>query len=325
MNIITFLRDATIEEVVKHQKIQWLSATDTLEDALQMMDAKAVLSAPVIDILTQQIIGVVDMLDIVTYILQALGVSPEIDFDSVPVGYLESLEVDGRLISKTPVRAIVGNATKYRTQPAAAVVEPTRPLQSLVELFLSGVERVLVAENGQVFGLFSQSDMISIIAQSLYLLGQKKQRTIADLNLANGQLFTVTPTTRTLTALKEMCENQVSAVAIVAPTGKLVGNFSASNLKGLTSDEFISLHLSVLDFLQQQKLKDRPLITSLAHKKALHPTTISPKDTLEHAILMMAAARVHRLWVVNDDMMPTGMLSIADLLRVVTCTDMELN
>ena len=37
-----------------------------------------------------------------------MGLSPDTDFDAIPVGYLESLEVDGRFLSKTPVSIIVG-------------------------------------------------------------------------------------------------------------------------------------------------------------------------------------------------------------------------
>lgn len=45
----------------------------------------------------------------VIFILKALGLSPDMDFESVSVGYLESLEVDGHLIAKTAVGDIVGN------------------------------------------------------------------------------------------------------------------------------------------------------------------------------------------------------------------------
>jgi len=324
MNINTFLRDATINEVVKHQKIQWLSAVDTLEDALQVLDNKGILSAPVIDEGVEKVVGVLDVYDIVLFILKALGLSPNIDFDAIPVGYLESLEVDGTLIAKTPVGTIIRSVTNYRSPPPTEVVEPSRPLQSIMELFVSGVERVLVADGGEVYGIYSQSDMISLIAQSMYLVGLKKKRTIADLNLARSQMITVPTTTRVLSALKEMYVSGQPAVGIVLESGRLIGNFSASNLKGLKSDEFVSLHMSVVDFLHQQRFKERPLLTKMTHSKALHPSTVLPSDTLEHAILMMASARVHRLWVVKDDLKPIGVLTIADLLRVIICVDMEL-
>jgi len=324
MNITTFLRDSTVSEVAKPQKIAWLSASDTLEDALQVLDAKGILSAPIIEEDSQKIIGVLDMYDIVIFILRAMGLSPNIDFDSIPVGYLESLEVDGKLIAKTSLATIVENVTNFRSPAATEVVEPTRPLQSIMDLFVSGVERVLVAEDGQVIGMYSQSDMISLIAQSMYLIGLKKKRTIADLNLARGPMVTVSTTTRVLSALKEMFNQGVPAVGIVLESGRLIGNFSASNLKGIKSDEFVSLHMSVIDFLHNQRFKERPLLTKMTHAKALHPATIFPQDTLEHAILMMTASRVHRLWVVKDDLKPMGVLTIADLLRVVICADMEL-
>jgi len=310
--------------VVKPQKIAWLSSYDTLEDALEVLDAKGVSSAPIIDVDSQKIIGVLDMYDIVVFILRAMGVSPTIDFEAVPVGYLESLEVDGRLIAKTPLVDIVGNVTNFRSPAPTEVVEPSRPLQSIMELFVSGVERVLVAEGGQVIGMYSQSDMISLIAQSMYLIGLKKKRRLVDLNLARSPMVTVPTTTRVLTTLKEMYNQGVPAVGIVLESGRLIGNFSASNLKGIKNDEFVSLHMSVIDFLQHQRFKERPLLTKMAHAKALHPATVFAQDTLEHAVLMMAASRVHRLWVVKDDLKPMGVLTIADLLRTVICVDMEL-
>jgi len=308
----------------KKQKIIWLATHDTLEQALQVLDDNAILSAPVIDVNKQKIVGVLDTLDIVIFILRSLGLSPDVDFEAIPVGHLESLEVDGRLISGAYVGLVLGSASVYRRQAATEVVSPDRPLQSVVELFVSGVERVLVAEGEQVLSLYSQSDIVSLLAQSLHLIGQKKlKRTLAELNLASGPFLAIPATGRVLTALKEMCAKQLPAVAVVSDSGSLIANFSASNLKGLTSDEFATLHMSVADFLYQQRYKDRPLLTSLVHQKSIHPSTVTPTDTLEHALLMIAATRVHRVWVVNELRHPVSMLSIPDLLRYVTTVDMD--
>jgi len=53
-------------------------------------------------------------------------------------------------------------------------------------------------------------------------------------------------------------------------------------------------------------------VSEFIHNK---PVVVRPDDTLAHAIEKCVDNEVHRLFVVNDDHEPIGVLSLTDILR----------
>ena len=95
----------------------------------------------------------------------------------------------------------------------------------------------------------------------------------------------------------------MSSVAVVDAEGKLVGNISSHDLKAMILDpmQFRSLSHNIGD----------------SNFKAVHThrlSIITPSDTLETVITKLATEHVHRLYVVDHDRKPVGVVSLRDVI-----------
>jgi len=48
---------------------------------------------------------------------------------------------------------------------------------------------------------------------------------------------------------------------------------------------------------------------------ASKPITVRPDDTLAHALIKCVDHNIHRVFVINDDREPIGVVSLTDILR----------
>jgi len=106
-----------------------------------------------------------------------------------------------------------------------------------------------------------------------------------------------------------MFYHKVSAVAIVDESEQLVLNLSASEIRGLDHKNFDALLLPITEFMHKMKLI--PSAFSLRP-----PLTCLPTTTLETAIFRLATYRVHRLWIVDEQGRPVGVLSLTDIMKL---------
>lgn len=160
-------------------------------------------------------------------------------------------------------------------------------------------------DTGAVTDLLSQSDVVGYLANTGVLDRSLGERTIALLNLghARGGLAAVTPRVPTVEALQFMVSRDVSSVAVVDDAGHLVGNLSASDLRGIAGGALNHLALPVGEFL--------------ARRRERHGlVTCAPESTFAAIVRRMAAQRVHRVYVV-DQGKAVGIVTCTDVLQAV--------
>jgi len=154
------------------------------------------------------------------------------------------------------------------------------------------------------------------MAQSLYLLGDTVSQTIDSMGICNyDKVITIGENEVVMNAIKILASNNISAVPVVDEHGRLLANFSLSNLKGLQQKNFSELFLSVIDFLQLQRIKETENFIAINNVKSLRPQSCKPSDTFEATVYKLVATRLHRLWVVDSQMRVIGVISIGDLLQ----------
>jgi len=131
-------------------------------------------------------------------------------------------------------------------------------------------------------------------------------------------VISVISTESTINAFKIIHQNKISAVAVVDETGKLIGNLSASDLKGavITDDDegaqpFGSLLLPVITFLKQGGMSKLPVATCFI------------SSTLSFVLLKIIALHVHRLWIVDEEGKAIGIISLTDIMQAVTSQKQE--
>jgi len=96
-------------------------------------------------------------------------------------------------------------------------------------------------------------------------------------------------------------------VAVVNDNGKLLWNFSPSDLRGITVSNCHLLNCSLQEFLEQDKSRDWWTA----------PITVDIDSSLYELMQQFVCTRVHRMYVVNGDGKPTGEINQRDILRQI--------
>eukprot|EP00884_Botryococcus_braunii_P000297 jgi/Botrbrau1/10268/Bobra.0140s0021.1 len=185
----------------------------------------------------------------------------------------------------------------------------------------------------QVQHIISQSDVLHFIATHMDHLGPIFQAPIKDLGIGTEGVRTVSAGTPALAAFAIMHHTGSSGLGLVKEEGgPLVGNLSMSDLRGLTMERFSALSLPAGEYVLLQNgvglswddvlfgkrpegaaegewdvvLQDVPLVTCTL------------ESTVAEVIRSVLDAQIHRIYVMDADRRPIGIITLTDLLRLLT-------
>jgi len=295
------LHDSNVESIANIRKdLVSVHTTTNISDAIEVMAKQKLISVPVVEPGSNTCYGVVDLLDIIQYILSAAP-NPE----TIQAHQLRSLEINGKAMSWGDVRKAIESSGKDRFTP----IYPESDVFKMVSIFSNGIHDFpIVDHNDNLVGLVTQHAMIRhfnkcLNTEQFKYIGDKS---IEYLEMNKGQVIvSVKDTYSVLFALYGMKRKQVSALAVVDKNGKLVGNFSVSDLRGLLQEEFPNFLLRVDEFLKK------------FHPQSMNPLFCKLSDSLKSVVHKLSQRHVHRLWIVDDDLTPVGVVSITDIMKLL--------
>jgi len=296
--IFKVLHTHKVEEVGNNANIVVVPESKTIEETVNLLAANHITSAPVVT-KSGAVLGYVDMLDIVSFIVK---VSP--DEWCITHDCLRSLDIAGRAIALESISEIINASGR---DPYVPVYE-NDPVTQAVSHFAHGVHRIaIVDKDGQVKHSLSQSDLARLLGEELKKSPSKHiaEKSVKDLGLGGYLPLTISENETVLEALKKINENSVSALALVHQSGKLAGNFSATDLVGLYRNQLPDLLVPLNEYLSKYS------------EKSLSPITIKNETTLLEAIQVMSESRIHRVWVIDDDFKPVGVVSLTDIAKFI--------
>jgi CBS domain-containing protein len=275
-----------------------LNSETSLTDALKALSDAKILSAPVRDnnqpdtaSYANKFLGVTDFNTIVHFMMsKTWGHAP---------ASLEELRTLKNAFKTTTVGQLFAEGSR---SPFVVIDEATQGLLDVI-LYLGkyGVHRVLTASDGQITNILTQTAMLEVIANNLGSFEAITKLPISELGLGlTHAVFSVTLEDSTWEAFRVMHEKNVSAVAVLDEKGAIIGNISAVDVSN-----------KILDPAQFATLS-KPI--SAFFVKGLAINTVKPTDTLEHVIRTFQATRVHRLYVVDGNNKPTGVVALRDVL-----------
>jgi CBS domain-containing protein len=191
-------------------------------------------------------------------VLEAEGVK----FAAKPLRELQTAGCDGSFFDASAagatLRAVVREGFLHPGAPAGAGVAAP-PAASCASSKGARAARpvvhrlALLAESGAgIAAVVTQSDVIAFLHARVAALGSLADASVARLGLVAGaeRLISVPPETAALDAMALMDARGISAVAVVAAAdGRILGNFSVSELRSIVAEHFGSLALPVGEFL----------------------------------------------------------------------------
>ena len=281
-----------------------------------------VLAMPVVDD-DGRYIDMLDMMDILHYLVSTFT-PDEIEATKTPPKTVSSAQwhemiVKGeRLMRDTTVEDLLSR--RRATQGDVKVerhVDAHATVKELFDVFLRSrtgdgrpVHRVvLLTEEGNIRAMVSQTDMLryfiargdTVEANALHAAASLKE-----LSLNKRRVVVAGHTSSVLYGFYKMHRYNTHSIAVIDEKQSLVRHFSASDLRGLTSEDFPKLLQS---------------LESYGAPRA--PVTVSRSAGLWDTVQLFVSKRLHRACIVDNQNRPYSLVSITNLLTMLSKTPEE--
>jgi len=238
-------------------------------------------------------IGIIDVYQIMTYIAFS-GSKPD---DTIT---LESVLDKVKL--NVPVVEILGITGKRENDVIKSLWElPVHaPLLKVMEYLGKGIYRILVTDSEiPLSRLITQTDMIRFIHKHWDQFGDfKNTQNISFIK----PVYTIPHKQLAIYGFQLMRKKEVNAIAVINESGSFVTTLSDSDLRAFTQDQFEYLFVSTTEFL------------SRAHGGEIRkPVVCSDTDNLKRVVDLIVREKIHRVWIVDGEMKPIGVVSMTDI------------
>eukprot|EP00899_Mesostigma_viride_P001350 jgi/Mesvir1/11215/Mv03064-RA.1 len=316
-----FLETVRIKEFLEKKgdyarAVTVLTTEHSLGEAMATLYDQDILASPVQDPEKEGFVGFIDVLDILSYLLEFICEKDAKNGDLNPYTYPSDPDELDELGQKCLANTKVGDVVdKSHRDPFFPISEYGNVYQLVEDLFSRGVHRApVIDEDGTIVGIVTQSDVARLLAMNIDRLGAATDKTLEELllaaNLAAGNVIAMSGKASAIHAFLLMLYNKVRAVAIVSTDGKLVAELSASNLRGIHERGLGALLQPVSEFLMDQQL----LKPSAAPRL---PMMASAHTQFGSVLTNLGIFRAHRLWVVNEQHKPIGVVSLTDVIQMI--------
>jgi CBS-domain-containing membrane protein len=302
-------------EILKNGHIKDLPALNVVEidstiglyEGFQILLKNNIVSAPVWDPETKKYTGFLDIRDLAGFVVYV--------YDTQQVGdntELVDLITHGQSQFKTATTD--GISIKYLSRRNR--FHPVSIDSSLFEvceaLSAPDIHRVpILGENGKVVTIISQTTIIKYLSQrSDVTFDTSADPTIGDLNIGTSPVLSVKTTESVINTFRKMEKRQKSGIAIVDENGNLVGATTAKDLSLFIKNPTLqALQGNIFDYLKLIRQEQINIINPCI--------TVPRSDKLSRAVGLLAATRVHRIFVVDSEehFVPVSVLSITDILK----------
>jgi len=194
----------------------------------------------------------------------------------------------------------------------AVGISEDKSLSELLVLFCdpkghSRIHRVAVTdERGQIKNVVTQSDVIAYAAKNLPILPKRLlKRTIQELGLLHP-VVTSRLDNPFYESLEILYKNRMSGIALCDESGRLAGNFSASDLRGITPQSFNYFTKSTVKFLTKSTMQT-----------LLPPVSCSEDNLASEVIQTLFSERVHRCYATTPGGIPIGVITLGDIVKLL--------
>lgn len=204
------------------RRLLQVSAKASLADALRKLNEHKVLSLAIYDESKKEFTALLNMFDIVSYIVTSSSVEGAI----------------AHCVSEVP-----GINQESAQMP---ILKISVDFESVLAKFSHGYHRILM-DLGDGFTLLTQSDIARWLYDHISMLDETAlNQSLADAGLASRskKVISANHKEKVVDAFRDMFRHDVRAVAVVDDRGKVIGNLSSSDFRGISADKMVRLDAS---------------------------------------------------------------------------------
>jgi len=272
---------------IKNQQLIKINKNSDLKSAFRDLIENKITAAPVYDKENNKYVGILDLKDYTGFLLYIFGELP-----NGPENLYASAQELAGLCEENPFISIETDCSMGH---------------AIKEFCIRGLHRMPVAEKGKVTAMLSQSTIIQWMSENKEKMGMHPKKSIKE--LMTGGLGTIKPVysaneeTMLLQVFKMLMLKKIHGCPVVDKKGKLVGNLSISDMQFALDENISNLSFPVKQLVNE--VVKRP------------PVSCVETDSLFDVIDKLTKEKLHRIYVVDKDSKPTGVITLTDVMDTV--------
>jgi len=290
------------------RQVLFARSNDSIASVIYKLTSNGILSVPLLQEAQQHFDTFIDMLDILSYLVESLGLRENTD-------KLKQLDWDARMkmFEATPCSELL--RTRIGRHPWYTVHRDTS-LQQIINFMVTKKTHrmVLTDDKGQFSSIITQHRIIKWLSnRKLEEFGDFGGLTMDDLDLGIKPVITVNYNVRVIDAMLKMYENNLSGVGVIGLNNELIGNISITDLKdiGEAAQWYSKLFMTCQNFnsIKREGAGLPPLVYS------------TPKTMLKDILGKFANNYIHRVYLVEKGThKPKGVVTCSDVLNLFAKT-----
>eukprot|EP00301_Raphidiophrys_heterophryoidea_P022111 c6348_g1_i1.p1 GENE.c6348_g1_i1~~c6348_g1_i1.p1 ORF type:complete len:322 (+),score=84.42 c6348_g1_i1:97-1062(+) len=297
-------------KALREREVVTISGTLSVKHTLDLLSAKNYLSCPVKASDSSEWLGFVDMMDILSFMIEECSQEKKLEMPGRGEVHWKSwcqneelLRLRGSDLEQRDAESIINSSHCDPFCP----VEDSGNMFQLVET-LARVHRVAVRDtNGEISHIITQSAIIQFLNANIVVVGDLAKKTLKELGLVEGGVISMSEHAEAIVGFHTIKFNRVGGIAIVNTNNEYIGTLSASDLKGLTPEQFPSLLKPCRKYIEDRNGGVLP-----------QPVVCSGDVTFFDAVHMLATKRVHRLWVLDALSHPVAVVTLSTIIRMLS-------
>jgi CBS domain-containing protein len=277
--------------------------TTPLVEAFRRMINKKILAIPVVDA-KGGVVSILTTLDVIAVLVKHITVQEVQKFD---FNWMEH---------KAELKDLTAGTVRTTKIEAVEVINESQSILDAAKLMKSShAHRVLVLDDQlRPTNIITQSRILKLAAAMLDGI-PNANKTLSELKLDSKALVTDDEDTPCLDAFKKMVHNNVSAIAITNKKGQLIGTISETDIRQIGYDFkfFFYLSFSCKEFLNHIRIYD----ATRTIPDSEDPVCVKSTATLADVLKKVNFYNIHRVFVVDADRKPTGVVSLSDITAAI--------
>ncbi|KAF2851205.1 hypothetical protein T440DRAFT_467937 [Plenodomus tracheiphilus IPT5] len=290
-------RSIRLGEIVDPKLVRFVEYDTSVEDATSILVKHGAPNVVLLreDANTRHATGTFDYSDLNAYLLLVVGLAHPDEGDIASFDELAKKGREGKPIPLKDVKEVGGKKEPLITLPNTA------DLTKAIEVFGSGVHRVLVAEEGtaNVIGILTQLRLVQFFwenRQSFPAVDQLYPYQLKDLNIGSKNVLAINGDAPLAQALELMNNEGISSLPVLDAQNNVIGNISHVDVRLLTKSTSLPLLRSSCIHFISVILSERGVNDGQDSFPVFHVDSFS---TLAHTVAKLVATRSHRMWVVD--------------------------
>jgi len=306
-----FLDQTKVEDLLEPDfKLIYAIKTDSILDVLKLLKRKHISSVPVFDAEKQTFLGIVDIFDLLSVFIFMNDLKSLVEtINQKEVDWYKYVENETKILKEESVETVVNSSRRNPWCPVSRL----KPLHSLMDMLSKDVNlhRVpIVDDYGNVIGLVTQSKVMNFLYKNVEQFPATAAIKIREY-FTPKDVISIGSEKLALDGYKLMVDKRVSGLAIVGCNGELVGSLSASDLKrSMESNLILDLYLPIPLYLDKATPEFEKTMVN-------QPLSCNTDMTIYEILHKLVTKRVHRLFVVDGEQIPIGVLSLCDIISMM--------